>query len=228
MIAVKLRNLVTASGLCTTAALWTAAMYGKGAVPRQLSKVGLTVVPQLMLFANGRKPLATKREKQLMMAGFGLSALGDISLGTVEAGQVPGFAAFLAAQTVNTVALTERAPFAVRKGPFAAYLAVATAYTAYMWPRIKDPAMKPATAVYALSIALMAAQATVAAQCAPTRQTRKYWSRSAVGGALQFFSDAVLGYNLFVKKLPAGDALVMYPYWLAQLLYASSLAPSKD
>lgn len=218
----KLKDLVFGTSVSITAGIWTTSMYG--GLNRKWSKLGMSMVPQIGIWAAGRESLAGDREKQLLMAGFGLSSLGDIGLGLEkEELQIPGFLAFLAAQTVNTVALAERTPFGARKSPFAVYLSVASAYVAWLWPRIKDPIMRPAAAVYAFSIAFMAAQAAAAWMSAPDAETAKHWKRSAIGGALQFASDGVLGYNFFVKKLPGGDALVMAPYWASQLLYAASL-----
>lgn len=219
----KLKDRALCASISVTAGIWTAAMYG-GCLKRTWSRLGMSTVPQIGLWAASRQGLASDREKQLMMVGFGLSSLGDVNLGLQkEALQIPGFLAFLVAQAVNTAAFAQRTPFGARKAPFVVYLSVASAYVAWLWPRIKDPVMRSPAAVYAFSIALMAAQAAAAWMDAPNAETARYWKRSAIGGALQFVSDGVLGYNFFVEKLPAGDALVMAPYWTSQLLHASSL-----
>lgn len=220
----SIRDKAFGVGLAATAIVWSGAVYGP--LPDWASKVGLLVVPQVMWWAAKRKPLSTPLEKKLMMVGFGLSTIGDACLSLLQAGLMPGIGAFMGAQVINTAAFCQRAPFAARKAPFVTYLSLAAGYVWFMWPHLGSPILKVGIALYAASIALMAAQATAAAMWAGKgTKARRYWQRAAIGGALQFLSDAILGYNLFVAPLPAAAALVLLPYWASQALYAASLAP---
>ena len=99
--------------------------------------------------------------RRWLLAGLGLSLLGDVALLWPQQGFLPGLIAFLLTHLSYIVAFSRRARFAARWQPFALYAAVSLAILSQLWPGLPTALRGPVIA-YVLCLATMAAQAAVA------------------------------------------------------------------
>lgn len=191
-------------------------------------------LPRPLLFV--AKPLATiliaaaawprGREvpvvRRLVLAGLGLSLLGDIALLWPQEGFLPGLVAFLLAHLFYIAAFCRPLRFAARPGPFVLYGVVALAILAWLWDGVA-PGLRVPVIAYVACLASMAAQGAgvwLATRGTPAEALAR---RAAIGGALFLASDALLAVNKFALPLPFASLWILATYWAAQWAIASSL-----
>ena len=160
--------------------------------------------------------------RRWLLAGLGLSLLGDVALLWPQQGFLPGLIAFLLTHLSYIVAFSRRARFAARWQPFALYAAVALAILSQLWSGLPTALRGPVIA-YVLCLATMAAQAAVVWLVARGSEHAPYRRIAAIGGALFVASDALLATDKFLTPLPAPALWILATYWAAQWCIASSL-----
>ena len=152
--------------------------------------------------------------KKLVLAGLGLSWLGDVALlGKGERALPSGLGAFLAAHGCYLAAFTKRRRGGVRNAPWAvaAYALTWAGLNAVLFPRtgrLRLPVIVYGTALAAMAVAALDTdEPSVAA-----------------GGAAFFLSDSILALRTFGEaKSPIADSAVMLTYTTAQALIAHGM-----
>jgi uncharacterized membrane protein YhhN len=162
--------------------------------------------------------------RRALLAGLGLSLLGDVALLWPQQGFVPGLMAFLLAHLAYLVAFTRGVRLAAWPPAFAAYAGLALAVLALLWPGV-PVALRAPVAAYVVCLAAMAAQAACAWRVVRGEAGEALARRAAVGGALFLLSDALLAFDRFHSPLPAAALWILASYWAAQWLIADSLPP---
>lgn len=180
-----------------------------------------TVLIIAMAWPRGR---ATPVLRRWVLAGLGLSLVGDVALMWPQEGFLPGLVSFLLAHLAYLVAFTRVQRFGARWLPFAVYAAIAAVVLALLWPGVPAGLRLPVV-LYVLALASMAAQAAVLWRAAPADAAAR---RLALGGALFLASDALLATNRFAGPLPLASLWVLATYWSAQVCIASWLAPPRS
>jgi uncharacterized membrane protein YhhN len=144
-----------------------------------------------------------------VLAGLGLSCLGDIALlGEGEAAFGAGLACFLGAHGCYIAALLRHRGGGVRRSPLVAglYLLAWAGLSAVLVPRtgrLRAPVLVYGTALVAMALATLESGEPLL----------------AAGGASFLVSDSILALGAFdVASVPGGDALVMLTYTAAQAL----------
>ena len=157
--------------------------------------------------------------KPLILAGLGLSWVGDVALLAEGGGPLAvGLAAFLAAHGCYLAAFATRRHGGVRRAPVlaGAYGLSWLALNAVLLPRtgrLRVPVLVYGTALAAMAIAAL--------------DTGD--SAVAAGGAAFLVSDGVLALDTFVGQgSAAADALVMLTYTAAQALIATGMTAPAD
>jgi uncharacterized membrane protein YhhN len=162
--------------------------------------------------------------RRALLAGLGLSLLGDVALLWPQQGFLPGLIAFLLAHLAYLYAFTRGVRFGAWPAAFVAYAVLAAAVLAMLWPGV-PPALRAPVVAYVLCLAAMAAQ-TASAWWAVRGSGAAALARSAAfGGALFLGSDALLATNRFHTPLPLASLWILGTYWAAQWLIASALPP---
>lgn len=180
-----------------------------------------TVLIIAMAWPRGRDTPGLRR---WVLAGLGLSLLGDVALMWPRDGFLPGLVSFLLAHLAYLVAFTRVQRLAARGLPFLVYAGVAGGVLAALWPGVPGALRGPVVA-YVLCLGAMAAQAAVLWRAAPGDAASR---RLAIGGALFLASDALLASNRFAGPLPLASLWVLATYWTAQACIASWLAPPRS
>jgi uncharacterized membrane protein YhhN len=150
----------------------------------------------------------------LVLAGLGLSGLGDVAL--LVAGEVPftaGLTSFLGAHGCYLAALARRRQGSARRLWWiaAAYVVAWGGLNLVLYPRT-GPLRVPVV-VYGTVLAAMALAALDTGE-----------PLVAVGGAAFLASDAILALDTFgAYRVPQADGVVMLTYTAAQALIASGL-----
>jgi uncharacterized membrane protein YhhN len=170
----------------------------------------------------GRELPAVRRA---VLAGLGLSLLGDVALLWPESGFLAGLLSFLLAHLAYLFAFTRVQPLANWWPAFGAYALLAGGILAALWPGVPAPLRAP-VAVYVVCLAAMAAQALVLAWRARGKADAGRAALLALGGALFVSSDALLATNRFAAALPWSGLWILSTYWAAQWCIASWLAPA--
>ena len=173
-----------------------------------------TLMPALAAVAiTGEKTAGARPTDPMMLAGLGLSGLGDVALlGEGDAAFALGLSAFLAAHCFYLAALRHR-----RKGTFRRRVWFAASYglawcvlNTVLWSRtgrLRVPVLIYSTTLLGMALAALDTE------CPAT----------AVGGAAFLLSDSILALDKFgVATLPAADAMVMASYTAAQALIVLS------
>lgn len=179
-----------------------------------------TVLIIAMAWPRGRD---TPAERRWLLAGLGLSLLGDVALLWPQQGFLPGLTSFLLAHLAYLAAFTRRQRLAARLAPFLLYALAGALILPLLWPGVPAPLRLPVL-VYVLALLAMAAQAAVLWRAAPGDAAAR---RLALGGGLFVASDALLAGNRFAGPLPLASLWVLASYWLAQACIASWLAPAR-
>ncbi len=159
------------------------------------------------------------------VAALSFSLLGDVLLMLPRDLFVPGLGAFLAAHLSYVAAFNVPRPTASRLA--IAFLLVAAATVSVFLRLRRGMAHRGASgfavpvAIYAAAIGAMAASALATAGAPGWSAAR---SALAIVGALLFmFSDALIGWNRFVRPLPWAPVTIMVTYHLAQGALVSAL-----
>jgi uncharacterized membrane protein YhhN len=152
--------------------------------------------------------------KPLVLAGLGLSGVGDVAL--LAKGEGPfavGLTSFLAAHGCYLAAFAKRRRGGVRKAPWVAalYGAAWCGLNAVLVPRtgrLRVPVVVYGTALAAMAIAALDTDDPAV----------------AAGGAAFLVSDSILALRTFGgATVPGADALVMLTYTTAQALIAKGM-----
>ena len=155
------------------------------------------------------------------------SGIGDVLLMLPGNFFIPGLVAFLAAHllyiavfktSLSPVQTTGSQWFANRTALAATLLAAVVMYT-LVYPGLHDPVLKVAVGLYAIVIALMAAQAVGRAHLLQTPQAR--WV--ALGACFFMLSDSLLAINRFVSPIAQSALWILSTYYVAQLLIVHNL-----
>ena len=189
--------------------------------PYALLKPLATVLVIAIAWGRGARGDARRRA---ILAGLGLSLLGDVALLWPQQGFLPGLVAFLLAHLAYLWAFTRGQRLAAKPLPFAAYALVAAGVLTWLWPGVPAGLRLPVLA-YVLALAVMAAQAGSAwlAQRDGPAGPARLAGLAAAGGALFMLSDALLAVNRFHSPLPLAGLWILASYWAVQGLIALSL-----
>ena len=167
------------------------------------------------------------RYRRWIIAGIGLSLIGDVLLMLPFDLFVPGLAAFLLGHVCFLAAFSGDSRFAAR--PF--FLVASLGYGAInlwlLWRSIAIPLRGPVT-VYVLVLASMAGQAVGRARVfRAQRDPRAHSAMLAAVGALTFMlSDSLLAWNRFHAAIPWATLWVLWTYYLALWWIARSVQDS--
>lgn len=203
-----------AAALSIASAPWALGLPALNFVCKPLATV-------LIIVHAWRRGVPGDAQRRALLAGLGLSLVGDVAL-LFERGFVAGLVAFLLAHLAYLVAFTRRVRLAARWQPFVGYGLVAGVILALLWPSVPGGLRLPVLA-YVLCLAAMAAQSAVQWLADTQAVDRTLLRRAAIGGALFLCSDALLATNRFALPLPAASLWVLSTYWAAQWFIASSL-----
>lgn len=161
-----------------------------------------------------------------LLAGLGLSLLGDVALLWPQQGFLPGLVAFLLAHLAYLWAFTRGVRLAAWVPAFLAYALLAAGVLSLLWPGVPGPLRAPVLA-YVLGLAAMAAQTACWWRARRGSAQAGLALGAALGGLLFLTSDALLATNRFHTPLPLGALWILATYWAAQWLIASSLPPRR-
>lgn len=173
-------------------------------------------------------PSPDPRYRNAVLAGMGLSCIGDIALMLPFDAFVPGLVAFLLAHLCYIVAFS--AGWRAGRGLLAAaamLLVFAAVNLAGLWPLLPHDLRIPVV-VYVVVLSLMAtlalarafpARGFAGATSLPVSSAR--WA--AVGAVLFVASDSVLAWDRFGGGLPMASLLVLATYYAAQYAIARSV-----
>lgn len=153
--------------------------------------------------------------RTVLVIGLFFSLLGDVFLMLSEKYFLPGLVGFLVAHIFYVVALAMLGVSAVPLLIGLVIVAVAAAAAGrpiVMGAATTDKAMGGAVAIYMTVISAMVVTAI---------GTANPWA--IAGSLLFFFSDACIGWDRFVKPLPARSLLVMVTYHVGQIGLVLSL-----
>lgn len=162
--------------------------------------------------------------RNALLAGLGLSLLGDVALLWPQQGFLPGLVAFLLAHLAYLWAFTRGLRLAAWPPAFVGYALLAAAVLATLWPGVPGPLRVPVLA-YVLCLAAMAAQTACWWRARRGGAHGPLALGAAVGGLLFLTSDALLATNRFHTPLPLSALWILATYWAAQWLIANSLPP---
>lgn len=208
--------LVLCAALAIASAPWALGLPALNFIFKPLA----TLLVLAHAWPRGRDAPSTRR---WVLAGLGLSLVGDICLMWPKEGFLPGLVSFLLAHLAYLAAFTRGVRLARRMWPFGLYALVAGAVLALLWPGVPVPLRLPVLA-YVLCLGGMAAQAVVVWRVG--RAGRDRGAVLALGGALFMLSDALLAANKFAGPLPLASLWILSTYWAAQWCIASWLAPA--
>ncbi len=171
--------------------------------------------------------------RRAVLAGMGLSCIGDIALMLPFDAFVPGLVAFLLAHLCYIVAFS--AGWRAGRGLLAAAAALlvfAAVNLAGLWPLLPHDLRIPVV-VYVVVLSLMATLALARALLArggagatPLPVASARWA--AVGAVLFVASDSVLAWDRFGGGLPMASLLVLATYYAAQYAIARSVQNAGD
>jgi uncharacterized membrane protein YhhN len=172
-----------------------------------------------LLAADLMRSEASEDTKRLILAGLGLSCLGDIALlAEGEGAFATGLASFLAAHGCYQAAFARRRSGGVRRAPWVAgvYALAWCGLNARLWGRtgrLRVPVLIYGSALAAMAIAALDTGVPAV----------------AAGGAAFLVSDSILALDAFGRARSASaDALVMLTYTAAQALIARGIAQPVD
>lgn len=163
----------------------------------------------------------------ILVTSLIFSGIGDVLLMFPGNFFIPGLAAFLAAHllyialfkiSLRHLQTSGSRWFANRTALAATLLAAALMYT-LVYAGLPDPVLKIAVGLYAVVIALMAAQAIGRAHQLQTPRAR--WV--ALGACFFMLSDSLLAINRFVSPIGYSALWILSTYYAAQLLIVHNL-----
>jgi uncharacterized membrane protein YhhN len=147
-----------------------------------------------------------------LLAALALCLAGDVFL-MLDGFFIPGLASFLAGHLCFLALFRQGVPWFASKRGLAATLLAAVGMVVVLFPHL-GPVLKVAVPLYALAIALMAAQAIGRATVLRDGASIAV----AVGAAFFMASDTLLAINRFAQPLPLAQLWVLATYYAAQLL----------
>lgn len=164
-------------------------------------------------------PRPTPRYRTLVLAGLGMSAVGDVLLMLPQDLFAPGLGAFLVAHLLYIAAFTS-APgrWSFAPAPLLGLLPPAAVTAWLIWPGVPGVLRAP-VAAYLAVIVTMAWQAMARAQVMRTAGA----SSAAIGAALFVASDAALAINRFRAPFALAPVVVLGTYFAAQWCIARSV-----
>lgn len=166
-----------------------------------------------------RLPATEPRYRAGILAGLGLSTLGDVLLMLPVDAFVFGLASFLFAHLAYLFAFSQRARLFAVIWPVLVYAALAAAVLSLLWPTLPAALALPVV-VYVSVLAAMAAQAAGVWW----RQRDRASAFAAIGGLCFVASDAMLALDRFRAPFAMAMATVLTTYWIAQCLIALSVS----
>ena len=150
-----------------------------------------------------------------VVAGLGLSLVGDVALMLPVDAFAVGLGAFLLAHLAYIASFRRRSRARAVVAAGMVYALVATGLLWVLLPRVPAPLQGPVL-VYVAVLVGMAAFA-FGAQGSAGR-------RLALGGALFVFSDSLIAWDRFAAPVPHAPLWVLSSYWGAQWCIARSVA----
>ncbi len=190
--------------------------------------VHFVVKPLTMLLAIAfvMTAIPASKARVLLVIALVFCGLGDVLLMLPGALFIPGLAAFLVAHLFYIALMrqdTSSLPWFPNRRALALLLVVAAGMYGYVWPGLPDPVLKLAVAVYALVIALMAAQAVGRA----TALRRPGAIAVAAGACIFMLSDSLIAINRFVQPIDLSAWWILSTYYLAQILIVDQVLPTR-
>lgn len=193
-----------------------------------LAYFGLKPAVQILVIVHAlRRGAPATGGRRALVAGLGLSLVGDVALLWRQQGFLPGLVAFLLAHLAYLWSFTRPVRLAAVVWPFALYAVVAGLALAWLWPGVPAALRLPVLA-YVACLGAMAAQALAWALRARGGPDAVLARRAAIGGALFLLSDTLLATNRFGHPLPQPALWILPAYWAAQWLIASALPKAAE
>lgn len=207
MLMVEAAALATASGALGPLALHWA------------TKPLVLIIAIIYIAINVQWTRVEGRFRLYLLAALAWALVGDVLL-MLPGYFVPGLLAFLMAHGFYIALFRQGVPWFPSRRALAVTLCVGAGLVALLWTGL-SPLLKVAVPVYALAIALMAAQAIGRACVLRTGPA----AAVAVGACLFMLSDALLAINKFVTPLPFAALWVLPTYFAAQILIVRHTRP---
>jgi len=177
----------------------------------------LATLSVLALAATAARPLSP-RYRQAIIAGLGLSLIGDVLLMLPADLFAAGLGVFLLAHLCYLAAFLGESRFLARPVALVGYGLVAVALLTAVYSAVPGGLRAPVIA-YVVVITLMATQAAIWMLQAPSPNAQ----RAAIGAAWFLVSDATLAIDRFRMDVPYRDLVVLGTYYIAQWCIARSV-----
>lgn len=155
--------------------------------------------------------------KTLILAGLGLSILGDYALALTEKWFQAGLAAFLVAQVFYIMAFRPGSGYPVSTSVFLPFI---------LFGLLMFFILRPGLGAFKLPVFVYIAAITIMAGFAACRFVDRGGTKplfAFVGAILFLVSDSVLAYDRFAKKIGPAQIIILGTYFPAQLLIALSV-----
>ena len=177
----------------------------------------------ILLFAASVQTAVSPRYRGAVLAGLGLSLVGDVLLMLPMDAFLPGLVAFLIAHVFYIAAFASGSSPRARVVSFLPWLVIAGANLAELLPRI-DGALRGPVLAYVAVLVTMAALAMARLRTPALAQAHPHSVRyAAAGGACFVVSDSLLAWDRFAGGVPLSALLVLSTYWIAQWCIAQSV-----
>ena len=187
---------IVAAAAAVACNLWLPGAFWPYAVLKPLTT--LLVIAQAW-----RRGQPGEARRSALLAGLGLSLLGDVALLWPQQGFLPGLMAFLLAHLAYLRAFTRGVRLAAWSPAFVGYAALTAAVLSVLWPGVPAPLRVP-VAAYVLCLAAMAAQTACWWRARRGGADGQLALGAALGGLLFLTSDALLATHRFHTPLPWG------------------------
>ncbi|MBN2614269.1 MAG: lysoplasmalogenase [Bacteroidales bacterium] len=201
--------------IALTGSVHIAAFYLKKPIWRLFLKPATTIL--VIVLALMQPVYIPETYRILILAGLVFSLIGDVMLVLPKEQFIPGLVSFFIAHILFIVAFSLDFGF---QWEWIFFIIVLVVMSPYLWILFRNTKeMTFPVVAYALVLLVLLWQ-TLA----------RFWfyadSRSTyifLGTLLFVFSDSVLAYNKFVKKILPAELLFMVTYWSALILFALSI-----
>lgn len=211
--------------ICATCAILSSVLSQNGDVTfwRWLHYLTKPTATLLLLCAILNAPrLISKTYGYAIAIGLAFAAAGDFFLMIPGDYFLAGLICFLITHCIYIYALCRNSKFAGNKLAFVIFAVFAIAIIAGLWTSLPN-IMKIPVVIYAIALAVMAAQAfSRALSTAPEAALRYSAWLAAVGGLFFMASDTLLAFNRFHTLVPLAGFWVLSTYYAAQFLFARS------
>lgn len=210
---------------CATCAILSSVLSQNGDITfsRWLHYLTKPTATLLLLCAILNAPrLISKTYGYAIAIGLAFAAAGDFFLMIPGDYFLAGLICFLITHCIYIYALCRNSKFAGNKLFFAIFAVLAIAIIAGLWTSVPN-AMKIPVVIYAIALAVMAAQAFSRALSTAPKAALRYSAWLAAAGGLFFMaSDTLLAFNRFHTPVPLAGFWVLSTYYAAQFLFARS------